>query len=283
MNRRDLLKGLTALPLGYALKTLSPALAVTGCPPTHLKFVQVMLSGPFAVVLQTDGSGNVTNVIAFAPMADNGEHFFSVNGSNPDNSKVLKLALPADGLILSGGKISFIDPGFSDFSVHETLNNIKFDNPFVRVDLPCPDEIIFSDRPATGHFKSSSPFSLPLNHVLLYRVDHGPNQDQDPIIKMTSDLLGDICLDKASDAFVIEVGQRKGTPGATAHAVKFFNEKLLPRLPDVKGKELNDISLASGKPKKTPTQKTPAKKTGISPVHALTLECKHGGLIVTTP
>lgn len=272
MKRRDLLKGIGALPLSLWLNSALPLWATDSCPPARFESLKVALSGPFALVVQKDNAGLVRKVFAFTPVDP--DHYFSINGSAPINTNPIALSLAPAGLVSANGAVQYKDD-FGSFDVSENKGNVKYANAFVYIDLPCPDRLIYVGNPATAHLQSTgASVYLPLNHVLLYQIDH--SNGTNPPIKITSSQIGDTCLDKDTDTIVIEVGRKQGLGGGTAHAVQFFNKKLLPCVPDVHGLELSDIAIAQQK--KKPKEQHPLRSIPFG----TTLECKNGGLLVTT-
>ena len=309
MNRRDLLKGIAALPLASALGHTSAALNMcfANCNSVEFASVKIALEGPFAIVLhQPQGSNVITGVTAFSPLTDSNEHDFVFNGvprnriTATGGSQEYLFSLPPDGLVIPG-KPSFKDPRFAPFDT--TSRYVKSDH-FVRLELPCPDRIIFIRQPESVTLANGTKANMALNHILIYPVDP-TNQG----IKITCDQLGgDICLED-SDVFTFEVGLPPGTDSqfAVTHALNFYNQKLLQFFPDAGGLKLGSIPFTEpvspandkNKKKQKPAQRIKrGAKVAANQLNHLDIanvgeqvsfwpnttavECSAGGLIVTS-
>jgi hypothetical protein len=177
MNRRDVLKGMVALPVVGALG---------GCHPDDQHHpsrgsytLNVILQGPFAVVVPKKGGDEKDHKIrAFVPFDPDSLHEFrfqtlldppvdSENSHTPH--KTHEYGLSADGLE-ENERSPYIDHGFDDFTIDTGKWEPKRKEYFVFVELPVPDVITFLP-PAEGVlFEAGGTGMMPVNHVLEYRV-----------------------------------------------------------------------------------------------------------------
>jgi hypothetical protein len=284
MNRRKVLQGLAALPI---------VAAFAGCPrhddkdqddhqkpETHpgsskVRTLRIMLHGPFAVVLQKDKNYRIK---AYVPY-DAAHEFRFQTLQEPLKKQPYQFTLREESVEDSGQP--YIDRGFDGFNVDIPKWKPPSDS-FVSLDLPPARVISYVPPLEAVQFEPSPEFpagqltSLPLNHVLEYRVKEGCK------VVLHSDQLGDCmplsCDDlheqyiklwnddgymkqvwkeryaesksywrppmdqvltrcSQSDVCYLFLGvglspqPRKETPlDGYDHALKFFNEKLLPSL-----------------------------------------------------
>jgi hypothetical protein len=178
MNRRDLLKALGALPVAGTLEACMHGHS-NPTPSTKINSLQILLEGPFAVVLQKQSQ----RLTAFVPLPDPArkelEHSFVFNDpasyKRPDEkSKGYRFELSGEGLhrYPNQNEESYVNPGFSDFSAETQRWTIP--PSLVVLDLPIPRSINFSGRPLSVRFgkKALKPAGLmPTNFILEYRVD----------------------------------------------------------------------------------------------------------------
>jgi hypothetical protein len=174
MNRRDVFKGMLALPVVSALG---------GCHPDDQRHpsrsghtLKVILEGPFAVVVPKKG-GDDHKIRAFVPFDPGSLHEFRfhtpTNIVDSENShtppKTHAYSLSADGLE-ENERSPYIDHGFDDFKIETGKWEPKLKEYFVFVELPVPDVITFLP-PAEGVlFEGGSTGMMPVNQVLEYRV-----------------------------------------------------------------------------------------------------------------
>ncbi len=185
MNRRELLKGLGALPLVGVLQGCKPRESDNPSTPKETKAhtLQILLEGAFAVVLQKQSQ----RLIAFVPLPDPDkkdlEHYFCFN--DPEDHKKLSektkefhFELSEEGLHTYYGQDQrknvnpYVNPGFDDFSAE--VDKWFLPPSLVVLDLPFPRSLNFSGRPLDVKFgkKALKPFGkMPTNYILEYRVD----------------------------------------------------------------------------------------------------------------
>jgi|GEM_PF-2897819 hypothetical protein len=195
MKRRELLKGLLALPVVGAF---------SGCHSTdkdddhnhdndyskagsaQVTTLRIMLQGPFAVVLRRDAGYRIA---AYVPYDQHRDHEFRFQTPYvPEaRSKSYQFKLLERGLDISHER-PYIDHGFDDFNVEvETWTPNPGDN-YVALDLPAPHVISYAPPPEPVLFDTGgqgTAGSLPLNHILEYRVRDLRQ------VKMESPQLGD--------------------------------------------------------------------------------------------
>lgn len=283
MNRRDLMKGIAALPVAAAAYNVScrrdnTAGGAAQTPSDREKNAArsprtklfVALRGPFAVVVQ---SKRKFRIQAFVPVQD-GHLFFLNSVQQTSNSYYLSLAddglQPAQQLNIDG----FTD--FKDFSAHTKTQVLQ--DYYMTVDLPCPSDML-TDEIDDAVFKSGSPASLPLTHILEYDV---PDITQ---VKLKGDGISDTSPNPVSGVFLLDlqVGLPNNTPNSLAQAVDYYNDHLLPCFPDVKGKELGSISAPAAAPSHAPAPRAAAKRILPFALPAADVECKNGGLLISFP
>jgi hypothetical protein len=256
MNRRDLLKVLGAMPLASALGACGHAYSKLDSEKGSdksdkqegLHSLQILLEGPFAVVLQK----NSQRLTAFVPLADPKRtdlaHEFYFNdphyGNKPDEkSKAYKFTLSGEGLHNYQTPDAYINPDFHDFSA-ETAN-WHMPPSLVILDLPVPRSINFGGRPLKVKFGKNAikPEGLmPTNYIFEYRIDEpgrvqlkcdnpripcGPSPHCPPGVMR----------------YYFGVGQENKDPKKRqAHAVAFFNFMVAAAFPDLAQKyELVEI------------------------------------------
>ncbi len=304
MNRRDILKALTVLPVATALgcrdedKSRQPL----GVTPSggKVKTVQVLLEGPFAVVLHRDNPNRLT---AFVPRADDTalKHDFYFNDPSKAKEAVTKdtagyqFELPESGL--RQYPEPYINPGFNDFVA--PTENWKLPPRVVTIDLPFPGSINFGGRPLHAKFVSGKTGIMPTNFILEYYVEETEK------VKM-------LCQGGACEAspncppgilryFFGVAPQMKEKEARQKHAVDFFNFMLRTSFPELVAKyslvELEPSEDAqTGSPVTRPTSALksqpeplvlPAVMSPGTPrprvLHVSeTVDCQLGGLLVRT-
>jgi hypothetical protein len=163
MNRRDILRGLGALPLAAACPTfgkIRPESSIESN--AKIQYVQVLLEGAFTLVLER----NPNRITAFVPKHPKISHRVYFN----DPAKPLKegshhFKLSQEGL--RSYSESYINPGFHDFEAHTDVWNRR--EELITIELPFPDSINFSGRPLKVEFKDDHrKGSMPTSHILEY-------------------------------------------------------------------------------------------------------------------
>src|SRR6266700_7323182 len=190
MNRRDVLKALGALPLASAwagcrndgtaatpTATSTPATSSSAANgPVYT--LQILLEGPFAVVLQRKSR----RLIAFVPRPDPGkpdlDHHFSFNDPRTTMGKAkepknYEFELQEDGLRRNTAVLPYVNADFNDFKAETQV----WTQPpsLVSLNLPLPDSINFSGRPLHVKFSSRALKAtgiMPTNYIIEYNVDN---------------------------------------------------------------------------------------------------------------
>lgn len=307
MNRRDILKGLAALPMA----------GVLGCKPEEkpepkqpapsemkIRTVQVLLEGAFAVVLQ---KGHPNRLVAFVPKAEAGQddlaHDFFFNDpvkARPSATKDAagyQFELSTNGL--RGYSDTYVNPGFQDFLA--STEKWKLPPREATIILPFPNSINFGGKPLDVTFNSKRTGMMPTNHILEYYVDE-PEK-----VKMSCAELGGHC--EASPHcppgvlrffFGTAPHVHNRDEERRAHAIKFFNFILSSSFPDL----VEKYSLAKIGPSEDESQ-TPARSQPTSLLEnsnrllmpaviggpalagrllrvSETVDCQTGGIIVRT-
>ena len=213
MHRREVLKGLAALPLAGIL---------AGCDDDKhdRRIVEVHLDGAFAVVIQEHKENSI---VAFSPRPKTGEeHEFHFNGAlRPEStSKNLHFNLALGGQ--DREQKPRIDPGLEDF--HFTTDNWRIGDSLVTLELPAPTEITFSGHRSPVTFQSGNRKGfLPSNHILKYEL----HREAQP--KLECSALSNPC--QAEDSydgvtrFFFEVGPTRYLKHeeSLGHAIAYFN------------------------------------------------------------
>ena len=285
MDRRQLLKGLAALPLARLSYAYSaPPICGGTCSPVNNSLL-VWLEGPFAVVLNKDNDGN-SIVTAFSP-ADI-DHLVNIT-----SSKALKgaypsqfhLSLEGDGVVSAGSVC--ISSDFKDFCV-DHLGNIMGnpENAFVRLQMPLPTNIYTSNLlPVTlANGKSAC---LPQDHIFEYGTVDGQ-----PITLIYEDKKQ--LLSPKANLFHIEVGLALGPMGHDSdpngdHAKHFHNNGILAHfgLQNDPSKQITSLDSCPNNCESTTPKpilsRLPELSRRLACPRTTTLECKSGGLIGGSP
>lgn len=278
MNRRDLMKGIAALPVAAVAFNVSCRKEDSAwddrqknaarTPRTKLF---VALRGPFAVVVQ---SKRKYRIQAFVPAQDG--HLFFLNSTQQTGNSYY-LSLPDDGL-QPAQQINidgFTD--FKDFSAHTKKWEVQ--DYYMTVDLPCPSDML-TDEIDDATFQSGTKGGLPLTHILEYDV---PDITK---VKLKGDGISDTSPNLVSGVYLLDlqVGLPNNTPNSLTQAVDYYNNYLLPCFPEVKNKELASIfPLAPATTSAAPVARTAGKRTLPFALPAADVECKNGGLLVSFP
>jgi len=302
MNRRDILKGLAALPVT----------GVLGCrpeekPPTpsemRVRTVQVLLEGAFAVVLQKSPN----RLIAFIPRAESGQddlvHDFFFNDPAKARPAVTNDAAGYQFELSTSGlrdySDTYINPGFQDFLA--STEKWKLPPRVATIILPFPNSINFGGKPLDVTFTSKRTGMMPTNHILEYYVDD-PEK-----VKMSCTELGGHC--EASPHcppgvlrffFGAAPHIHNSEEKRRAHAIKFFNFILSSSFPDLVEKYSLERIGRSEDESQTPARSQPTSllknsNTLLMPTVigrsaqagrllrvSETVDCQTGGIIVRT-
>src|SRR6266567_2006480 len=278
MNRRDLLKALGALPIASAWAGCrhddsQPAPEPTVAPATEVRTLQILLEGPFAVVLQRKSR----RLIAFVPRPDPGkpdlDHHFSFNDPRTTMGKAkepknYEFELQEDGLRRNTAVLPYVNADFNDFKAETQV----WTQPpsLVSLNLPFPDSINFSGRPLHVKFASRALKAtglMPTNYIIEYYV-----QDAAKVGMMCRQMGGRAVSSPNCPPGIIRyffgVAPDINNPAARQkHAVDFFNTVLLAKcFPQLKDKyALADIEKAEDDPQKTPMTHPTAFNDAQSP------------------
>jgi len=237
MNRRHLIKAMLSVPIAGALG---------GCrhehkdhppfPPSRGGTLQLILQGPFAVVIDTK---NHYRIKAFVPYSENNEHEFRyASPIDRGNDKIFQeqdkegrhqyqFTLEEHNLE-TNDRMPYIDAGFADFTLQVSGWKPSPDDYFVALDLPAPDLITYraSDPLQLGRDNTNKIVVLRTSHVLQYRV-----RDFDDLKKVTvnSPQLGERHPLSCADAFTWV--QKQGTvstqeQGAAGEAARNRMERM---------------------------------------------------------
>jgi len=249
MNRRDLLKALGVMPLASALGGCGHAYSkpVPDKEP-RIHSLQILLEGPFAVVLQKQSQ----RLTAFVPLPDPKRtdlaHDFYFNdphnGKKPGaRSKGYSFKLSDEGTHRYPTPDIYINPDFNDFRAD--TENWRLPPSLVVLDLPFPRSINFSGRPLHVKFGKNALKTdglMPTNYILEYRIDE-PDK-----VHLKCDDPGVPCAPSPHCPpgvmrYYFGVGpELKDAKAREAHAVAFFNFMLAQAFPDLAQKyELSRI------------------------------------------
>jgi hypothetical protein len=178
MNRRRLLQAMLSVPVAGALG---------GCrhehsdhqffPPSRGGTLQLILQGPFAVVIDTK---NHYRVKAFVPYSDTNDHVFYAPPSDRDDNKFFheqgekgrnqyQFTLEEHNLE-TNDRMPHIDAGFADFTLQVSGWKPSPNDYFVALDLPAPDLISYHIPAEPALLAGDRVTLMPTSHVLQYRI-----------------------------------------------------------------------------------------------------------------
>ncbi|HEX5434809.1 MAG TPA: hypothetical protein VFY05_11270 [Candidatus Angelobacter sp.] len=237
---------------------------ITICDQVTAPTCNIQLDGPFVLALDpdSDDSTNVNEVVAFVPRD-------SMRGSMPrhylfvgrdlvgcdDGSQQYDFSMVTDDQGYCGIKLNDcpteIDPRFKDFRVQKPC---IYDDYFVKVSLPRPKNIWFSETPEKVTFEDNTSGVMPLNHICEYDVD----PSNAGIAIASKEIDRSFCL--ASDSpFLFQVGLTTFSNNQKEHALHFYNDVILKCFPAGSCRALKDIN--------------------VSNLLSLDVDCKLGGVI----
>ena len=241
MNRREILKGLMALPIAGVLGCDHPTSTPPPEPPknTNVKIhtLQVLFEGAFAIVLEKNNPNKITAFVPRPlPNAENSRelgHEFFFNDPAQARRALEKdragyhFQLADDGL--RNNPEPYVNPGFADMTAE--TDNWRLPDRLVTVELPFPDSMNFSGRPLHVTFESGRTGVMPTNHILEYYVE-----DSDKVKMVCSQMDGKCasspnCPPGVLRFFFGVAPQNK--EGGPKHAVDFFNFILRSSFPDL--------------------------------------------------
>ena len=226
MRRRDILKALATVPIASALGNClqnRPAGAASSPREKKIHTLQILLEGPFAVVLLKN---NPNRLIAFVPREEQGRHDLAHDFyfNDPTTPRPPQGKDPAGyHFQLSGEGLktyteTYIDPGFSDFTAYTQKWSLQ--DRIVTIELPFPNSINFSGKPLHVEFASGRPGMMPTNHILEYYLED-PEK-----VKLTCSQLGDKCAPSPNcppGVLRYFFGASPKDDSSEKHAVEFFN------------------------------------------------------------
>lgn len=306
MNRRDILRGLAALPMAGILGCRTEEKPEPKPPQSEMRIrtVQILLEGAFAVVLQKT---NPNRLIAFVPRAETGQddldHDFFFNDPAKAQPPVTKdpagYQFELSNTGLRDYPDTYINPGFQDFLA--STEKWKLPPRVATIILPFPNSINFGGKPLDVTFHLKRKGLMPTNHILEYYVDE-PEK-----VKMSCAELGAHC--EASPHcppgvlrffFAAAPHVRNTDEQRRAHAIKFFNFILRSSFPQlVERYSLDDIGRSEDE-SEIPAKVRPSsmlKNSNVAlmppvlnaPAHegrllrvSETVDCQTGGIIVRT-
>jgi len=228
MNRRDVLKGLAAIPFTGALMSCE---GKTGDKP-HADIVKVHLDGAFAVVIQ-ENKDNAILAFSPRPKAGGDQHEFYFNGSIKPESAAKEYHFKLAGEGLEREQKPEISPGLTDFFFK--TDKWRVADSLVTIELPPPKRITFAGERTQVTFKQGGRDAfMPTNHILEYEAI-----DLRRIKLECSE--GSLKCGASPDSFpgvsryFFEIGPKLNPDPATsrAHAIHFFNFILEQSFPEL--------------------------------------------------
>lgn len=272
MRRRDLLKGLFALPVGTS--SFSQARRSLGVTPINQ--FELVLDGPFALVFQQNRPDRLS---VFSPTEPNDLHAFFIEGQAGDSKKKHIISLNSGkGTLTASTRPPTLDPCLNPFSWHSDWNSGATDN-LVELDLPVPNRISCdADTITPGQFEDGTLVSIPQGHILQYDI-HNTN------LSVRDSELGNFKPAPSPNPNAIRVTIEIGLwlaggndPDSRGlHAVGFHNDRLLPRFSKIKNDR--DKRLAAVGALFQIMQSKPHRRRQ----YTTTVECKTSGFLVTSP
>jgi hypothetical protein len=273
MDRRQLLKGLAALPLARLSYAYAASLCNGTCTPVKDSLL-VWLEGAFAVVINRDGTGKPVDITAFSPV--DADHLTQI-ASLPQGAYPEQFHLTLQGAGVKPAATVCISSDFSSFCI-EQLGKIQGnpENAFIRLKLPLPRNI-YTTELLKGKLAGKNA-CIPQDHVFEYETD-----TTKPIALYYEDNKQSLQPDPKNKFFHIEVGLDPSTASADAIAhAKHFHKTILAHFGwqnDVT-KQITDFSMT---PCRGTIPKEIADRLVRSPLETATLECKSGGIIGGSP
>jgi hypothetical protein len=302
MRRRDILKALATVPFASALgnclqnRPAQPAASKE----KKIHALQILLEGPFAVVLQNN---KPNRLVAFVPRAEQDQpdlaHDFFFN--DPATPKPAAGKDPAGyHFHLSGEGLrsypeTYINPGFADFTAY--TQKWRLTDRVVTIELPFPNSINFSGRPLHVEFASGRPGLMPTNYILEYYVEDAEK------VKLACSQLGDKSSPSpncppgvlryffGASPTIKDDAAKHAKDDAQNHAVKFFNFMIRRCFPELEEHLLAYIEPSEKRGGRTSSALRPRLMPGVltfdSPAaHLLgvsaVLDCQLIGPIVRT-
>jgi hypothetical protein len=278
MNRRDLIKGVLALPLV--------------CSPGMLAFdskqhqsiapikLLIILEGPFVIVLHPQPKSRIQ---VFLPMdLPFKRHVFFLNDNqyrDKQADQLHNIKFTGDDALDLKDFPNISDPCLTDFKYSATGDPGRGDD-LIQIDLPSPDRIYCPPGYNTPvKFENGKPGTARSGHVLEYTLKNGSS----PSFMMADDIMGNQKPKFLGVwVFALQVGLRlrageKDPDKGGGHAIHFHNESLLKRFSAIEldsDKRLSYVGDIQDKINKR--DQGPGFVATASAV-----ECKMGGFIAT--
>lgn len=240
MNRRDILKGLGALPFAAAIRGYSQDQHSTSESREGIQSVQVLLEGAFTLVFESKPK----RLIAFIPQDKTGRLGHKVYFNDPVNplgKGPFRFMLEQEGL--RSYEQSYVNPGFKDIEAHTDVWNRGPE--LITLELPFPDSVNFSGRPLNIRFQDKRQGMMPTSYILGYYTKPGGKA------RLSCPELGRECTSSphcppGTTRYFFGASPDMGHMGhddkkhekrdepcekEVRHAIDFFNEVILPQFP----------------------------------------------------
>jgi len=227
MNRRDILKAIATLPIANTFacsRESQKASSQSKHETAHT--LQILLEGPFALVLQ---KGKTDRLTAFVPRADERDLAHDFYFNDPTTAKEPLLKENAGYLFqlsdagLRKDRDPYINPGLGDFTAE--TEKWRLAERIVTLELPFPNSINFTGKPLRVKFAAGEREGrMATNFVLEYYLER-------PEAALTCPQLGGTCAPSPDcppgiKRYFFGVAPRdKGD--SQKHARDFFNNVLL--------------------------------------------------------
>jgi hypothetical protein len=281
MNRRDVLRGLAALPIATALGASENKLHKN----RHSNELEIHLDGAFAVVIQENKSNSV---LAFSPRPPKEEeHQFYFNGSRKPEASEKPYHFKLSPVGLAPVSKPEISPGLNDFSFK--TERWRVGDSLVIIELPAPKRIAFSGHRSSVTFSDGRPAFMATNHILSYDL----KDTKRPELECSD---SSVRCDPSLDSFpgvtqvFFEIGPKRSLDFAEshAHAIKFFNYILRQSFPDLAEKfQLKEEYPAGPRkahiiPKMIPAVLQSGNDDQRLRSASYVIDCEYGGLLGST-
>jgi hypothetical protein len=243
-----------------------------GCPPGNNPLT-VILDGPFSIILQAASAASdvINGVVAFTPIEKNGKHLFNLNGVPLTDIKH-DFDLKISGFTPTN-KPCII--GLDGFCTDHTKWDSSPAKRFITLVLPPPNRIR-TTRNSIPVTVAGKTVNLPQNHVLEY------DTTLQSVPKMG---YKGKTVSPVANTYILEVGMDPAVDPDTdcSHALQFYNESMLPLFPDLGKNVIQKFNQCPKFKGHLYAQRRSAQGEGGTHILTTTLECKSGGLLVSTP
>ncbi|HET9838960.1 MAG TPA: hypothetical protein VFR84_12050 [Candidatus Angelobacter sp.] len=175
MNRRDILKAIATLPFASTLAySRESQKAPSQSKDDRAHTLQILLEGPFALVLQ---KGKTDRLTAFVPRAEERDlaHDFYFNDPTTPKAPLLKESTGYVFQLSEAGLRKecdpYINPGLADFTAETEKWHLA--ERVVTLELPFPNSINFTGKPLHVRFATGERAGrMATNFVLEYYLEH---------------------------------------------------------------------------------------------------------------